>query len=741
MEVHVKKKLCQSFFLLFALWGTAFASDRCVMSFSACPQTFNNDTIVVPSSVIALAPSILGCLDSTYVVSAPPVNSFFFIIDNSSSMRTSDATGARYNVTRALIDTIYAKNPNSQVGVAVFESSLYFDPTTTATFPYSQYFTRMATTYDNLPNQAYLTLLTLNQFYNGVEGKTIIDSALATSGTGNNVALKYTPNFTTTSNTNINIAFLAARQAFAASTAAKANQYIVFLSDGEANRGTNDPGPDSIWYFRDSTRNVPTTFTVFFNSGGSTAIPASIQTMTDNIKVNGYSSSNPSSADYAITATYTTLMNILLTNVASRISLPTTPVKMVMNGKTSSAYSNGSFIFPDTLFLGNGLTQFSMNITYQYTDPRTSTVKDTVKTINFAVQKSGTVATPSGISLHCSTIPDAAISVTATVLDTNGEGHIDKIDLTWTDTAQIRTTMPGLTKWILSLTLVTADGSKISLNASQIVPDIKNKIIHIIINENPGTAYETNVNVTSSSFVLSDSAMSLSGRAFTVSNIVDNAGPVIKNVCFSPSIADTIRVTFTETVLAQTDPKSLFVLLSNGQTSTISPTSVVRLGDKILYVYPANTLTDNFSVKEGIRQPFTLGLCGDVSLVTEYHVASNPFIPGVTSIPSKQQDSKNPITAGTRIEVSLIKGIQQQLESGLITGKVIIFDAVGNTVLVQKSMSTDISTGTKLFWNWDGKTTKGVTAGAGTYVARITVENSSTGQKQTIRQIIGIKQK
>jgi hypothetical protein len=60
-----------------------FAEDRCVMKFFACPENFNNKTIVVPNNVVGIAPSVLACQDTAAIESTSTTrSSFFFIIDN-----------------------------------------------------------------------------------------------------------------------------------------------------------------------------------------------------------------------------------------------------------------------------------------------------------------------------------------------------------------------------------------------------------------------------------------------------------------------------------------------------------------------------------------------------------------------------------------------------------------------------------------------------------------------------------
>jgi hypothetical protein len=728
--------------------SSAVTVRRCAISFSACPETFDKDTIVVPQNVIAILPQVLACHDTAVIesTSTGAACSFFFIIDNSKSMQGStgsDPTGARFTVTQALLDTIYKKQPNAQVGVSVFQELSYLDTSTTSRFWYSRYFKALSTVYDTQPNQGYMPLLTLNQLYNGVRGIDIIDSLLVTTGNGSNINLRYSPNYTTVGNTNINIGFLAAREAFASTTTAKTNQFIVFLSDGDANRGQNDPGPDGIYYFRDSTKGVPTTFTVFFNSSG-TNVPASIQTMTTNIQNNTYSTTNPSSAYYSIQASFTNLMNILLNNVIVHISVPAIPITMVLNNVSSSTYTNGMFVFPDSFFLGTGVTSYSMQITYQYTNTNTGVVHDTVHNITFYVRQGTDTVVPAGVIMQCAevNIPINSIPVVATLLDTNHDGYLDKIDIVWSDTDKIRTSMPLIAQWIKTLNITTLDGTVINLQAVTLVPDLANKTIHIILNENnSGSTYQTAWK--NAVFTLSDTAMSISGRPFSVLSILDGAAPVIKSVCFVPaSAADTLRVTFSEPVTTANkpgNPNTFFTLVKGTVTLTDTAQRWMNQGDRILYVYRSKYLNDSESVKEGARPLFPLTLCGDVSIITGYHVASNPFIPGKTVIPASQQDPNHPIGTGTRIEISLIPAIQQDLAQGKVTATISIFDAVGNLILDRQPMSID-NVRVKLFKTWDGKTSKGKYAGGGTYMARIVLDDQPRGKTETIRTSVGVKQ-
>jgi hypothetical protein len=472
--------------------------------------------------------------------------------------------------------------------------------------------------------------------------------------------------------------------------------------------------------------------------------------MTINIKANGYSASNPLSADYAINANYTNLMSVLGSTILSRIPVSSVPVKMVLNNVTSSTFSNNVFVFPDSFFLSaNNVTQYTMAITYEYTD-HAGVTHDTIENTVFYVRQSAStvIDTPPGVTIYCTSIPVNVISipVTATFLDTNHDGKLDEINITWTDTDAIRRNMPAIAQWIKTLNITLQDGSVVNLQAVTLVPDLANKTIHVILNQDSGTNLETAWK--NATFTLTDTAMSVGGRPFSVVKIVDGAAPVIKSVCFVPaSAADTLRVIFSEPVNSTNkpgNPNSYFTLIKgNGSTLTDTAKLVLNQGDLLLYVYQKGFLNDSQSVKEATRPLFPLELCNSVSIVTGYRVASNPFKPGQTIIPANQRDPNNQnITTGTRIEISLIPAIQQDIASGKVTGTVTIFDAVGNTIVNKLAMFPDMKDPKhpKLAKIWDGKTVKGKYAGGGTYLSQIVVNDHVRNTTETFHIYVGIKQ-
>jgi fibro-slime domain-containing protein len=338
--------------------------------------------------------------------------------------------------------------------------------------------------------------------------------------------------------------------------------------------------------------------------------------------------------------------------------------------------------------------------------------------------------------------PNDAIPVTAVMLDKNGNGHLDRIDLVYPSGTILLSTLPSARAWITDAGIISYDGNK----AVNLVIDSLRRgngdTIHVYLTENTEPTLETGwleAHVT-----LTSAPVTSEQRAFTVTKIVDGAAPVIKRLCFVPTpAADTLRVYFSEPVNQTNKPgdeNSYFAIILNGTPTGDKALSVINQNDRLLYVYKGNTLNDMDSVKEGSRPLFPLGLCGDVSIVRSYHVASNPFIPRVTEIPISQRDPNNPaISKGTRIEVSLIPAIKQKLIDGQIRGTLSIFDAVGNTIIENQPMSVNVPKA-ELFRLWNGLTRKGNYAGGGTYLARITIEDLSRNKIQVMRAAVGVKQ-
>ncbi len=396
--------------LLFAIgiWPVQ-ADEQCEFSFTDCPENFHGDTIPVPENVIQLSANVKACPASMTTtgeeLSAPSV---VFVIDHSGSMTgegqgNNDVMGSRFTVTKDLLDTIYTSYPEAEVGLVVFREHLYFDVSSDEYF--ARYFQPLDKTYDDESDQAYLPPLQLNRSYDGKNGIDIIKDVLETDTirtgglftSSRYVDLAYKPSFESSLATNINVAFIAARAALSNAAAAPERQFVIFLSDGEP-MGESQAGlPENDFV---NGEDLPTSFTVFFTRDDDA--PQSLEDMTENIRENGYSATNPQSDLWAIETNYDALMGLLMENVIGTILVSGNPIGMAVNKSAPSVtYENGEFVFPSAFPLEESLSAFTLDINYRLTDESGGAIRDTVKTITFHVQREEDARTPRGIELNC----------------------------------------------------------------------------------------------------------------------------------------------------------------------------------------------------------------------------------------------------------------------------------------------------------------------------------------------------
>jgi hypothetical protein len=364
-------------------------------SYKGAPEDLNDDTIVVSDTMVAMSENVRVETFMTLGDSISDTPSVFFIIDNSGSMNGTGSTptdriGNRFTVTSAFIDTLRNSFPKVEVGIAVFDSWLYFDPNDIASHPY---FTRSPLQ----ANGAYVPLLQLDRVYSQYSNRTgydilrsILDTTIRGSGADQYVDLNYQPTNTSLSEfwTNINAGFDAARSAFQASLNAnrKSKQFIIFLSDGEANRPSS--GDDPQRFQQGDT--IPTTFTVYFTTGGG-GVPASISTMTANIRNNGYSSSNPRSTYWGYQNTgFQQLMNLLMDSVFTVIATNSLgrPTRISIGSQTEINWGiDSSFSFNGLFPLKGQVTPFTYVINYRLSK-NGRLVGDTTRVVNFWVRTS-----------------------------------------------------------------------------------------------------------------------------------------------------------------------------------------------------------------------------------------------------------------------------------------------------------------------------------------------------------------
>jgi hypothetical protein len=316
-------------------------------------KTLKNDTTIMVSDTMVAMSEKVRAFSDVESDTTTTIPSIFFIIDNSSSMsgtNGNDPAGNRFVVTSAFIDTLMAKMPTAQVGVAVFIGGLYYNPASKPGI--LQPVTTPTMGLDD--TGAFIPPITLNAPIGTQLGYEILKEILAVNGG----ALTYPSIVPAQSGTNINAGFDAALQGFSISQFDKRSQFIIFLSDGEANRPTN-----SSTTFTAAT-NCPTTFTIYFTDQNS--VPNTIRTYTDNCRTNGYSTTNPQSQAWAYNnTTADSLMAFLMRNIFNIITSTTVnPATLTVNTQSSNAWvaTDSTFTFGSLFPLIGEITPFNVQL-------------------------------------------------------------------------------------------------------------------------------------------------------------------------------------------------------------------------------------------------------------------------------------------------------------------------------------------------------------------------------------------
>lgn len=413
--------------LLFIVVGVFAADQRCDFRLATCPESFNGQSIYVPKKVTAFAPDFYVCKPTKVIENVggkvqPP--SIMFVIDNSTSMsginnnNPNDSGGVRFKVTSALLDTIYSKYPGAEVGLTVFQDVLCFDtrddlnfvglPADYKAFPRTGYET-----------QGYIPLLKLDSTVaGGIKAIDLLKKYLQTEPItlNNNLSsniLKYKPQFELTQGTNINTAFDAARFAMLKAIHPKENQFVIFLSDGEP----NSDWPRTPTDFENGLT-MPTTFTVYFLATAGAPVPRSIETMTTNIRNNGYSTNNQLSEYWGMQASFEGLLSSLMSKAITSIfsTIKQEPTTLKLNGVTYKDYNeeDSTFFLPGGLPLKDSITNVKVEIKYKVVKDSSGASYDSTVNVEFNIVRSDNMAQSNGILLNCRDTVLYQVSVNAT---------------------------------------------------------------------------------------------------------------------------------------------------------------------------------------------------------------------------------------------------------------------------------------------------------------------------------------
>jgi len=342
-------------------------------------------------------------------------------------------------------------------------------------------------------------------------------------------------------------------------------------------------------------------------------------------------------------------------------------------------------------------------------------------------------------------VADSLIPATATLLDTNHDGHLDMIDIQWTDPSVMKSVLPAVGDLVRSVSLITIDKQNDALHAIALVPDFADKIIHIILQENT-QVLETGWD--SAKVSLSTVSVSVKGGYFQVTGIIDGAAPIVTAACYSPGDAhDSLAVTFSEPVDASNAAayiQTIKIITKNG-TKSLADLGASQSGitkSQIQYVAPPGAISpyENsayLSFSAGPPSPaVVIDYCHPLPLIVTGKAGPNPFDPNI-AVPPGRHDG-DPLH-GIRIEILLNSSNTSSVGGDNRPATCSIFDAVGNVIMNEVSLKPDPVSVRKKYVIWDGKNKNGMSVAGGTYLARITVEDKKTGSKVVKQILLGVK--
>jgi hypothetical protein len=394
------------------------ANSFCDLVVEACPKEFAGKTITVPKNTVALSARMPFCKETVDlpVAEAKPAD-IVFIIDNSGSMSDSnnggnDANEARFKQTVIMLDSLYKSSPKSKVAITSFSRRLQFDdrdphllaPAFPGTADHDAY---VPLTQLDAPVGGGLGIDTLKAMlkHNDRTGSLTYGSTFPATRANANPGIRGVTDLR--NGTDITLGFQSALQALKTSTASKENQFFIFISDGEP--GSVDDSRAGVINDFKAGVGVPTTFTIFFGRQTSAGYTATNE-MTNNIKANGYSKTNPQSAIWSITDA-SKLQGILeslsgIVNVPAPTSALNATITKGTQVLTSTGVQDSNFLFQKRLALDADLTTFTFDVVYSYTEA--GVTKTQPFSYKLTVQRTG-ANNPAGTSTACHDAPQISL--------------------------------------------------------------------------------------------------------------------------------------------------------------------------------------------------------------------------------------------------------------------------------------------------------------------------------------------
>ncbi|MFP4162440.1 MAG: hypothetical protein ACLFVE_00535 [Chitinispirillaceae bacterium] len=360
-----------------------------------CPT--NYDTVEVARNTVMLSSFFNHCapdyFDESFTPGQQDTVSLFFVVDHSLSMTVQDSSDYRYEVMEQIIDSLAELSPVSEVGIAVFSNQLMHnfqdDPYYVQLDPQSGWhdsyipLTKLDTTIDGMNAVEKLkeaVALSENKDPNW-NARTLINGDYGSTGRTNERSGLTAEGYVGT--TDVTLGMDAARHAFQSASYSADRQYVIFLSDGEAQHVDEERSSFIDDYMKGE--NLPTTYTAYFINQ-SKMIPQEMKTMTESIQQNGYSTNNTKTEIWKQSGRELDLMSkILNLTVGSGPQLyPSTPLSMTINGVTTTDFDDSLAYFENPFALQGEATQFEVDYTWRIDKPTPE--EDSVRTLVTVVQ-------------------------------------------------------------------------------------------------------------------------------------------------------------------------------------------------------------------------------------------------------------------------------------------------------------------------------------------------------------------
>ena len=377
----------------------------CNLAISDCLSHAGPTTLSVPLRAIDLAPRFAACPDSVPVTTIPPPPSIAILIDQSLSVREYNDTGeTRFTIARNVLDALQAAVPEAQVALIPFNEFLLFDQRD------DKFFKAPFPLDPKYGFDSYVPLTPLARtFPDGRRGLDTLKALLRNV----DERLVHQTERRDGSATDFVLAYRAAKAAFAEAKVPKNRQFILLITDGEAQDVGEIRAVDSLI----KGLALPTTFALNTDQAGRGTATAWMDALVRKIAVNGYSTSNPRSLAFSVKTDPPDLGSLVRADaVDMQVYIPASPKSAVLSvlGKPIPVQPGvgKEFHFKGRIPLARDTTPviYTQHYSVQYSDSSGKRAKDTAVVREYLLVRTASITeAPPGTALACREQADLAV--------------------------------------------------------------------------------------------------------------------------------------------------------------------------------------------------------------------------------------------------------------------------------------------------------------------------------------------